>query len=173
MCIKNHNFWLWFIIVLMKQVWMPFFLWRGITKRTQTHRWTDRKTDRWQIDTQAHTHANAPPKWMTVRVPRTLGRMTMKLTRWTLSPSLLQSLFRSHRSLIRLLCTACLARALRCIHLFARSFTHSPQSSWESGSCLWIECVDFTVSSVYPQAQCCDAVACIFGMTKLVTLFVE
>ena len=38
-----------------------------------------------------------------------------------LGQSLLHSLVRSHRSLIRLIRTACLARALRCAHSFARS----------------------------------------------------
>ena len=51
--------------------------------------------------------------------------MTMKSTRRVLGPSLLCSLARSHRSLIRLLRTARFARALHCALSFARSLTHS------------------------------------------------
>ena len=47
--------------------------------------------------------------------------------------SLIRSLVRSHRSLVRLLRTARFARALRCAHSFARSLTHSLLSSWDSG----------------------------------------
>jgi len=47
--------------------------------------------------------------------------------------SLVRSLVRSHRSLVRLLRTARFARALRCAHSFARSLTHSLPSSWDSG----------------------------------------
>ena len=68
--------------------------------------------------------------------PRTMGRMTLKSTRRVLGHSLLRSLVRSHRSLIRLLRTARFARALRCAHSFACSLTRSLQSSWESGLCL-------------------------------------
>merc|ERR1711951_261612 len=73
----------------------------------------------------------------------TVGPMTMKSTRRVLGHSLLRSLVRSHRSLIRLLRTARFARALRCAHLFARSLTHSLQSSWERDLCLRIKCVNF------------------------------
>ena len=66
----------------------------------------------------------------------TVGRMTMKSTRRVLGHSLLRSLVRSHRSLIRLLRTARFARALRCAHSFARSLTHSLRSSWERDLCL-------------------------------------
>jgi len=47
--------------------------------------------------------------------------------------SLVRSLVRSHRSLVRLLRTARFARALRCAHSFARSLAHSLPSSWDSG----------------------------------------
>ena len=60
----------------------------------------------------------------------------MKSTRRVLGHSLLRSLVRSHRSLIRLLRTARFARALRCAHSFARSLTRSLRSSWERGFCL-------------------------------------
>ena len=50
-----------------------------------------------------------------------------------LGHSLVRSLVRSHRSLIRWLRTARFARALRCAHSFARSLTHSLPSSWERG----------------------------------------
>ena len=73
----------------------------------------------------------------------TVGRMTMKSTRRVLGHSLLRSLVRLHRSLIRLLRTARFARALRCAHSLARSLTRSLRSSWESSFCLWIERVDF------------------------------
>ena len=69
--------------------------------------------------------------------------MTMKSTRRVLGHSLLRSLVRSHRSLIRLLRTARFARALRCAHSLARSLTHSLRSSWGSGFCLQNERVDF------------------------------
>ena len=79
-------------------------------------------------------------KWGSERakewVQRTLGWMTMKSTRKVLGHSLLRSLIRSHRSLIRLLRTARFARALRCTHSFARSLTRSLRSSWESDLCL-------------------------------------
>ena len=52
---------------------------------------------------------------------------------------------RSHRSLIRLLCTAGFARALHCPHSFVRSLTYAFQSSWKNGFCLSIDCVDFVV----------------------------
>jgi len=89
---------------------------------------------------------------------RTVGPMTMKSTRRVLGHSLLRSLVRSHRSLIRLLRTARFARALRCAHSFARSLTHSLQSSWESGFCLRTGCVDFisfepTVRRSRPKPQ--------------------
>ena len=71
----------------------------------------------------------------------TLGRMAMKSTRW--GHSLLRSLVRSHRSLIRLLRTACFAHALRYAHSFVRSLTYSLWGSWGRGFCLWIELVDF------------------------------
>ena len=45
--------------------------------------------------------------------------------RRVLGHSLLCSLVRSHRLLMRLLCTACFARALRCAHSLARSLTRS------------------------------------------------
>ena len=54
----------------------------------------------------------------------TVGRMSMKSTRKVLGHSLLRSIVRSHRSLIRLLRTARLARALPCTHLFVRSLAH-------------------------------------------------
>ena len=66
----------------------------------------------------------------------------MKSTRGVLGHSLLRSLVRSHRSLIRLLRTARCARALRCTHSFARSLTRSLRSSWERDLCQSIECVD-------------------------------
>ena len=68
---------------------------------------------------------------------------SMQSTRRVLAHSLLHSLARSHRSLIRLLRTACFARALCCAHSFARSLTRSLRSSWERGFCLWNECVNF------------------------------
>ena len=40
------------------------------------------------------------------------------------------------RSLVRLLPTARFARALHCVHSFARSHVHSLRSSWERGFCL-------------------------------------
>ena len=79
---------------------------------------------------------------------RTLGRMTMKSTRRGLGHLLLRSLVRSHRSLIRLLLTARFARA----HSFARSLTHSLQSSWDCGFCLQNERVGFI--SFEPTVQC-------------------
>ena len=48
----------------------------------------------------------------------------MKSTRRALGHSLLRSLVRSHRSLIRLLRTALSASALRCAYSLARSLTH-------------------------------------------------
>ena len=57
--------------------------------------------------------------------------------------SLLRSLVRPHHSLIRLLPTACFARALRCTHSFVRSLTHSLRSTWERDLCLWSKCVIF------------------------------
>ena len=69
--------------------------------------------------------------------------MTIKSTRRVLGHSLLRSLVRSHRSLIRLLRTARFARALCCAHSLARSLTRSLRSSWERGLCLRIERVDF------------------------------
>ena len=54
-----------------------------------------------------------------------MGTMTTKSTRGVLGHSLLHSLVRLHRSLVRLLRTARFARALRCAHSFARSLTHS------------------------------------------------
>ena len=73
----------------------------------------------------------------------TVGSMTMKSTRRVRGHSLLRSLVRSHRSLIRLLRTARFARALRCAHSFARSLTRSLRSSWERGFCLQNERLDF------------------------------
>ena len=67
---------------------------------------------------------------------RTVGRMTMKSTHRILGHSLLCSL-------VRLLRTACYARAVRCAHSFARSLTHSLRSSWERGFCPLNECFDF------------------------------
>ena len=58
---------------------------------------------------------------------RTVGQNCMKSTRRVLGHSLVRSLIRSHRSLIRLLRTT----------RFARSLTHSLPSSWESGLCLY------------------------------------
>ena len=78
-----------------------------------------------------------------IRYRSTLGRNDMKSTRRVLGHSLLRSLVRPHRSLIRLLRTARFAHALRCAHSFARSLTHSFPGSWESCSCLWNERVDF------------------------------
>ena len=72
----------------------------------------------------------------------TVGK-TMKSTRRVLGHSLLRSLVRSHRSLIRLPRTARFARALRYAHSLARSLTHSLQNSWERDLCLWIQCVNF------------------------------
>ena len=57
----------------------------------------------------------------------------MKSTRKVLGHSLLHSLVRSHRSLIRLLRTARFARALRCAHSFSRSLTHSLTHSGAHG----------------------------------------
>ena len=68
--------------------------------------------------------------------------MIKKLTRRILGHSLVRSLDRSHRSLIRSLCPACFARALcpahftcalYCAHSFARSLVHSLPSYWERG----------------------------------------
>ena len=76
-----------------------------------------------------------------------MGKKLMKLTRRVMDHSLIRSLIRSHRSLIRLLRTASFARALCRAHslarLLARSLTHSLPSSWESGFCLWNECINF------------------------------
>ena len=74
----------------------------------------------------------APPR--TTR--RTVGRMTMILTRGVLGRLFLRAFVCSHRSLIRLLRTARFAGVLRYSYLFARS--------WEKGSYLWIARVDFT-----------------------------
>ena len=60
-----------------------------------------------------------------------------------LGPLLIHSLVPSHRSLICLLRTARFARALRCAHSFARSFTRSLRSLWEICFCLRNEHVDF------------------------------
>ena len=73
--------------------------------------------------------------FLSISFERTLGRMTMKSTRRVLGHSLVRSLVRSHRSLIRLLRTARFARALRCAHSLARSLTHSLPSSSERGLC--------------------------------------
>ena len=51
----------------------------------------------------------------------TVGRMTMKSVHRVLGHSLVCSIIRSHRSLIRLLRTAHSARALCCAHSFVRS----------------------------------------------------
>ena len=64
------------------------------------------------------------------------GSKEYKINARVLVHSLLLSLVRSDRSLIRLLRTARFARALRCTHSFARSLTRSLRSSWESGLCL-------------------------------------
>ena len=63
-----------------------------------------------------------------------MGTMTMKSTRGVLGHSLLLSLVRLHRSLIRLLRTSCFARALRCAYLFARSLAHSEAHEKEAFS---------------------------------------
>ena len=80
----------------------------------------------------------------------TVGRMTKKSTRRVLGHSLLCSLIRPHRSLIRLLRTA---RALRCAHSFSRSLTHSGARGKEVF-------VDF--KSFQPTVQCVVA-----GLEKL------
>ena len=73
-----------------------------------------------------YTHVSIPKCMkMHLRHPRPLGRMTIKSTRRVLGHSLLRSLVRSHRSLIRLIRTARFARALRCSHSFALLLTHS------------------------------------------------
>ena len=51
--------------------------------------------------------------------------MSMKSTRRVLCHSLFHLLAHSHRSLIRLLSTACFTRAPRCAQRFAHSLTHS------------------------------------------------
>ena len=58
---------------------------------------------------------------------------------------LIRSLVPSHSSLIRVLHNARFARALRSrapLRFLARSLTFSLPSPWESGLCLWMECVD-------------------------------
>ena len=87
---------------------------------------------------QTHTHTC---------LQSTVGKMTMKLTRRVLGHLLICSLVCSRRYLICLLSIARFARALCCAYLFARSLTHLVPSSWESGFCLWIEWIDFIVST--------------------------
>ena len=60
-----------------------------------------------------------------VRSQGTVVSKDRKSTRRVLGHSLLRSVVRLHRSLIRLLRTARFARALRCAHSFARSLTLS------------------------------------------------
>ena len=56
-----------------------------------------------------------------------MGKMTMKSTRRVLGHSLVRSLVRSHRSLIRFLRIACFTRALCCAHSLARSRAHGKE----------------------------------------------
>ena len=86
------------------------------------------------------------------RNPYTMSKMTMKSKRRLLGYSLLRSLIRSHRSLIRLLRTARFARAL------ARSFVCLLACSLAHGAhgkdffFLWNKCIDFT--SFQPTVPC-------------------
>ena len=74
---------------------------------------------------------------------------TFKSTRRELGHSLLRSLIRSHRSLIRLLRTARFARAFHYAHLLAHSLTPELMGKW---LCLWNERVDFI--RFQPTIQC-------------------
>ena len=87
----------------------------------------------------------------------TLGRVIMKSTRWALGHFLLCPPIHSHRSFIRLLCTARIAYALLCAHSFARLLTPSLWRAWERE--LWIGCVDFIQfqPTVQPSSFSCSS----------------
>ena len=69
----------------------------------------------------ATSHVSAGGDAVGGKAQRTVSRMIKEQTHRVLGHSLVRSLVRSHRSLIRLLRTARFARALRCAHSFARA----------------------------------------------------